>query len=157
RFRTRTALIFGERRWTYTELHLAADRVARRLLALGLLPGDRVAAYGRNSDGYLIAWLGCARAGLVHVPTNYALNAAELEYIVAQSGAAALLYQPALAEVAEAVIGRLDLGITGTFDSASGALDILAAARDPECDRTDDTPVGEAVRDDDLVQLQYTS
>jgi fatty-acyl-CoA synthase len=157
RFRDRTALIFGERQWTYAELDLAADRVARRLLARGLAPGDRVAAYGRNSDGYLIAWLGCARAGLIHVPTNYALTAGELEYIVAQSGASALLYQPALADAAETVIPRLGLGIAGTIDSGSGALDILAIARDPEWGQPGDAAVGETVRDDDLAQLQYTS
>src|SRR5947209_20519933 len=88
-FRQRTALRFGGRDWSYAALDLAADRVARRLLDAGLGPGDRVAAFGRNSDAYLIAWLGCARAGLVHVPINYALTPAELEYIVAQSGAAA--------------------------------------------------------------------
>lgn len=62
RFRGKTALAFADRSWTYAALDLAADRVARRLLALGLQPGDRVCAYGRNSDGYLLAWLGCARA-----------------------------------------------------------------------------------------------
>ena len=102
RFRDKVALVFADRRWTYDALDLAADRVARRLLALGLRPGDRVCAYGRNSDGYLLAWLGCARAGLVHVPINYALNGAELDYIVRQSGAAALLFQSVLREAAEA-------------------------------------------------------
>ncbi len=157
RFRDRTALGFGERSWTYADLDLAADRVARRLLAAGLDPGDRVAAYGRNSDGYLIAWLGCARAGLVHVPINYALNAAELEYIVAQSGASALFYQRALAANAEAVIDRLGLAIAGTFDERAGKLDILTAANDREWGRPGDAPPGETVADDDLVQLQYTS
>ena len=53
RFRDRTALVFADRSWTYAALDLAADRVARRLLALGLQPGDRVCAYGRNSDPVL--------------------------------------------------------------------------------------------------------
>ena len=157
RFRDRTALIFGERRWSHAELDLAADRVGRRLLHAGLGPGDRVVAYGRNSDGYLIAWLGCARAGLVHVPVNYALTAAELDYIVAQSGAAALLYQPALAETATTVIEKRGLRLSGTFDGSSGALDVLATARDPAWGAPGDAPPGEAVAADDLVQLQYTS
>ena len=53
RSRGREALEFAGRRWTFAALDLAADRVARRLLAAGLSPGDRVVAYGRNSDGYL--------------------------------------------------------------------------------------------------------
>ena len=156
-FRERTALRFGGRDWSYAALDLAADRVARRLLDAGLGPGDRVAAFGRNSDGYLIAWLGCARAGLVHVPINYALTQAELEYIVAQSGAAALLYDPALAEAAEAVIDRLRVGLSGTFEGGRPGLDVLAAALDAGWGRPGDAPPDEGVADDDLVQLQYTS
>ena len=78
------ALIFGERRWSYAELDAGAnrvanalrtrcERVANALLARGLEKGDRVAAYGMNSDGYVLLWLECLRAGLVHVPVNFHL------------------------------------------------------------------------------------
>src|SRR5689334_10235361 len=82
KYRDRPALLYGERRWTFAGLDRAAGRVARRLLDAGLRKGDRVVAFGRNSDAYLLAWLGCVRAGLVHVPANYALTAAELGYVV---------------------------------------------------------------------------
>ena len=133
RFRDREALRFGPRAWSYRDLDRAADRVARALLATGLNPGDRVVAYGRNSDGYMLLWLGCCRAGLVHVPTNYALTATELSYILAQSGARALFHQPALAEAADAAATVPGL-IRGTIDSAAGALDALAAAGDARWD-----------------------
>ncbi len=55
----RAALRFGERSWTFAALDRAANRVARRLLDAGLAPGDRCAAYGRNSDAYFLTWLGC--------------------------------------------------------------------------------------------------
>ena len=101
-FRDAPALHFAGRDWTYRMLDRGADRVARRLLALGLRKGDRVLAYGRNSDAYLLLWLGCARAGLVHVPVNYALTAAELDYVGKQSGAVALIHDPALVNNAKA-------------------------------------------------------
>ena len=153
RFRDRTALRFGPRRWSFADLDRAADRVARALLGAGLSRGDRVAAYGRNSDGYLLLWLGCARSGLVHVPANYALTAAELGYIVEQCGARALLHDPAL----PAAAGQ-DVPLRGTIAEGAGALDALAAALDPARDR----PPGEAPPDDgladtDLVQIIYTS
>jgi fatty-acyl-CoA synthase len=50
----KVALIFGERRWSYAELDAGANRVANALLAQGLEKGDRVAAYGVNSDAYVL-------------------------------------------------------------------------------------------------------
>ena len=78
----RTALHFGGRAWTYAELDAAVGRVAARLLAAGFAKGQRIAAYGRNSDAYVILFLACARAGLVHVPINYNAIAGELEYLL---------------------------------------------------------------------------
>jgi len=63
----RVALRFADRGWTYRELDEAVSRAAAVLLGLGLAKGDRVAAYGKNSDAYVIGFLACARAGLVHV------------------------------------------------------------------------------------------
>src|SRR4051795_1765439 len=57
----RTALVFADRSWTYRELDDAVSRAAGWLRGLGLVQGDRVAAYGRNSDAYLLSFLGAAR------------------------------------------------------------------------------------------------
>ena len=154
RFRDRPALRFNDRAWSHAELDLAADRVARMLLDSGLAQGDRVVAFGRNSDAYLLLWLGCARAGLVHVPANFALTAAELDYILRQCGAAAVFAQPTLRPVADAAGGEL---LRGTLDAGEGRHDILAAARDPRWGQPGDPEVGESVADTDLAQLQYTS
>ena len=151
RFRDRLALRFADREWSFAALDLAADRVARMLLDQGLVAGDRVVAFGRNSDGYLLLWLGCVRAGLVHVPANFALTTPELDYILRQSGAAAIFTQPALQAVADAAGGDLR---RGTLDTGAGPLDVLAAARS---DRPAGGAIGEEVADTDLAQLQYTS
>lgn len=76
RFRDRVALRFGERVWSYRALDDAMTRIAAVLLSGGLCRGDRVVAFGRNSDHYLLAWLACCKAGLIHVPANYALSPA---------------------------------------------------------------------------------
>src|SRR5262245_4530062 len=80
KFRDGIALTFSDRGWTFRELDVAVGRVARCLIDLGLRKGERVAAFGRNSDAYLILWLACCRTGLVHVPINYALTIGELRY-----------------------------------------------------------------------------
>ena len=155
RFRDRPALRFGERDWSFAAIDRAADRVARMLLDSGIRPGDRVVAFGKNSDAYFLLWLGCARAGFVHVPANFALTAAELDYILRQCGASALFAQPALRAVADAAGTALPALRRGSLDAGEGPQDVLAAALDPRWDL--DAPIGEAVVDEDLVQLQYTS
>ena len=107
----RLALTFADRRWTYAELDRAAGRVAAGLLALGLEPGDRVAAFGKNSDAYLLLFVGCARAGLVHVPVNFNARGDELAYLLTHSEPRIAFVDPALTEhVDEDTIGDLRLG-----------------------------------------------
>ncbi|MFF3641482.1 acyl-CoA synthetase [Streptomyces sp. NPDC002564] len=90
----RVALRYGERVWTYAGLDAAVTRAAGFLLGERLAHGDRVGAYGHNSDAYLIGFLACSRAGLVHVPINHHLTGDDLRYIVEQSGSAAVLADP---------------------------------------------------------------
>ena len=148
----RIALTYGDRRWTYAELLRATDATASGLIAAGLTRGERVAVYGRNSDAFLILWLACARAGLVHVPVNYSLTAPELSYIVKQSGASALIFDPGHAEVAGRVISDLGIPLSGTTFGGAG-FDTLALASGPVDPGLDALPVDE----NDLVQLLYTS
>lgn len=146
-FGDRVALVFGEREWTYRELEDATSRAAAALLAQGLTKGDRVAAFGRNSDAYLLGFLACARAGLVHVPLNYNLTGYELEYLVTQSGSSLVLADPDLAprlDDLEAPVPSLPLR-----DAEGSLLDAARTGEVPEVDVE--------VADDDLAQLLYTS
>ncbi|WP_158887448.1 acyl-CoA synthetase [Amycolatopsis anabasis] len=144
----RIALRFADRRWTYAELDAAVTRAAAHLLGLGLAKGDRVAAYGKNSDAYLIGFLACARAGLIHVPINYNLTGEELAYLLDQSGSTVALTDPALRPALDAVAGGLThlLPLRDTGDS------LLAAATEGETPELD-----VEVADTDLAQLLYTS
>ncbi|MCA1838556.1 MAG: AMP-binding protein, partial [Actinobacteria bacterium] len=147
----KTALVFGERSWTYTELDTAANRVANALLQKGLEKGDRVAAYGRNSDAYAIAWLACTRTGLIHVPINFALSGEELLYILNQSGSKALFYDASLTEEVEAVRDRTEAETMGTLHGGDD-FDLLAAASEGE-----DAELEVELDENDVAQLLYTS
>ncbi|PPS68065.1 MULTISPECIES: acyl-CoA synthetase [Streptomyces] len=139
----RVAVEYAERTWTYDELDTAVSRAASLLLGQGLAPGDRVGAYGHNSDAYLIAFLACARAGLVHVPVNQNLTGDDLAYIVGQSGSALVLTDPDLA--AQLPSGVRTLPLRDTDDSLLARLPGEPAHDGPE------------PRAEDLVQLLYTS
>jgi fatty-acyl-CoA synthase len=146
----RPALLFDDRRWTYAELDDAVTRAAAALLDLQPAAGARVAAYGKNSDAYLIGFLACARAGLVHVPINYNLTGRELEYLLWQSGSDVVLVDPELAPRVDAVADNLSIRHRIPLRDAADSL--LAGAR------TGPVPeVNVDIADDDLVQLLYTS
>jgi fatty-acyl-CoA synthase len=141
-FRDRSALVFGDRDWSFRDLDRAADRVAGYFAALGLAAGDRVAAYGRNSDAYFIAWLACVRGGFVHVPVNYALTGEELSYIVHQSGSRLVLAGASL----YGNLKGIDVLTRRLEDLVAVALDTHApAAPEPH------------LQDDSLAQIVYTS
>ena len=139
----RVAVEYGDRTWTYDELDAAVSRAASVLLAEGLSPGDRVGAYGHNSDAYLIGFLACARAGLVHVPVNQNLTGGDLAYLLEQSGSALVLTDPGLAARLPDGVRTLPLR-----DAGDSLLARLAGA--PPYD-------GPEPRSEDLVQLLYTS
>jgi fatty-acyl-CoA synthase len=148
----RTALTFGDRSWSYERLWTAAGSVAARLVRLGIERGDRVAAYGRNSDGYVLLWLACVRGGFVHVPINYALTPVELAYIVNQSGASALVFDRELRDSVDAAGAFRAVRLRGVFAGTGEALDVLDAAQ-----RGDAFVCAEPPAEADLVQLLYTS
>ncbi|MFE9017677.1 acyl-CoA synthetase [Streptomyces sp. NPDC007808] len=139
----RVAIDYRDRSWTYAELDEAVSRAASVLLDQGLAPGDRVGAYGHNSDAYLIAFLACARAGLVHVPVNQNLTGDDLAYLVGQSGSSLILADPDLSD-------RLPDGVPALP---------LRDADDSLLARQATAPVhdGPEPRGEDLVQLLYTS
>jgi fatty-acyl-CoA synthase len=147
------AITFEDRRWTFAEFNRAVGRVAARLLDLDLEPGDRVAAFGRNSDAYILLFLGCARAGLIHVPVNYNAKGDELVYLLTQSEPAAAFHDPSLSAVVSDVSDRLGGLHLGTIRDGDGPHDVVRWALDDSGSMHEESGVGE----DEVVQLLYTS
>jgi len=147
-------LVFKDRQWTYQQLEQAVNRVANHLLKQELKKGDRIAAYGKNSDAYLILWLACARSGLVHVPINFGLTSEELAYMVDQSGANALVYDQDLTENLALVRRQNNVVHYGCFYNVSDeSLNIIDIAQSDS-----DASVPEVLIDEnDIVQILYTS
>jgi fatty-acyl-CoA synthase len=141
--RNAVAISFHDRVWRFAEIDAGASRIARHFADLGLLPGDRIAAYARNSDAYLLVWLGCVRGGFVHVPVNYALTGDELAYIVRQSGARMVVVADSLRDNMAGIAAEYIIPI----DSIIG---IAQDTRIGDCEDPD-------LHDDSLAQIVYTS
>jgi HIP---CoA ligase len=85
------ALVADTERITYSELAAASRALAAGMIALGVAPGDRVAIWLPNSVDWLVAHWAGAIAGAILVPLNTRNRPDEVRYILAHSGAAALV------------------------------------------------------------------
>lgn len=105
---------------TYGELAAEADRIGRGLQALGLAPGDTVAMLLPNSADLLAAEFATLETGLYSVPLNWHLTAAEIAYILRDSGARAFVAHGRFAEVAAAAAAEAGVPTDGCFAVAGG-------------------------------------
>jgi len=102
-----TALLFQDNRITMRELDNLTSRFANGLIAEGVIPGDRVAFYGANSDDFLIALLGTAKASATFVPLNWRLAEDELAVVVADATPTMTLVDSDLVPVWQRLSSRL--------------------------------------------------
>src|SRR3984957_13712355 len=86
-FSERTAVIDGERSFTYGEFGERSHRLAGLLRNAGAQQGDRIAALCTNSYVMLEMHNGVPMAGCALVPINILLSSREIAYILENSGA----------------------------------------------------------------------
>ncbi|HEX8621635.1 MAG TPA: malonyl-CoA synthase [Allosphingosinicella sp.] len=121
---------------SYAGLEESSGRLAARLVALGVAPGDRVAVQAEKSVEGLLLYLATLRAGAVHLPLNPAYTAAEVRYFLEDS-------EPAL--------------FVGSAERGAGARRILGL--DELAASADGPPGFDDVRREpgDLAAILYTS
>jgi long-chain acyl-CoA synthetase len=161
---------------TLAQLDAASDALAVALGEAGFAPGDRMAVYTQNNPAFVVGLLGVWKAGGVAVAINPMNKARELTYLLADSGASALLCLEELYEtVARQVIAggeavtvrtvitcspldwqtRNDARVLGDVRRIrpEGTLDLLELI-DRYSGRAPDAP---APNPDDVAILTYTS
>ena len=150
-FADRVAVVDGEQRWTYAELHDRAARLAGALAALETVADGRpVAVLAPNSHVLLEAHYGVPWSGAPLVALNTRLGRRELAYILEHSRAGVLIRDETFADLVDEVIDGLDdppqVIACGGRDSAYE--DLLAGAE----------PLSETAEDEDcLISINYTS
>ena len=138
----RVAIDFEGREVTYAQLDVWASSFARDFAEAGLERGDRVATLTTSSPEHVAVFFACARAGLVLLPLSFRLAPAELAYQLDDAGAALLLVEDGLEELADAALAGCARPPRRTALTASEAL----TSRPPD-----------AAADDDPLLLIYTS
>ncbi|MEV0398352.1 non-ribosomal peptide synthetase [Polymorphospora rubra] len=85
------AVTAGDVHWTYRELEARAGRVAARLAALGVEPGDLVAVCLPRTADLVAGILGILRAGAAYVPVDPDQPAERMALILGDAGVRAVL------------------------------------------------------------------
>ncbi|MDX3452285.1 amino acid adenylation domain-containing protein [Streptomyces sp. ME02-8801-2C] len=85
------AVVHGELAISGRELNARANRLAHRLLRLGIRPEDRVAVLMRRSDELIVALLAVLKTGGAYVGLDPRAPAARTRYILTETGAPVLL------------------------------------------------------------------
>ncbi|TDC89952.1 acyl-CoA synthetase [Actinomadura sp. 7K507] len=111
---------------TFAQLEERSLRFAQALRARGLQVGDHIAILMENNRAYLeVAWA-AQRSGLYYTAINSHLRPAEVQYVLDDSGAGALIASEAMA------------GVVGGLDLARIPVRVSAAGEIPGFDRYDD-------------------
>ncbi|HEY4098048.1 MAG TPA: condensation domain-containing protein [Baekduia sp.] len=121
------------------ELDARAATIARRLRAAGVVPGDVVACCAPPSIDLIAGALGVLQAGAAHLLLDPDLPVDQLDFLIADSGATALLAAPGLAATLTSPPARvLVLGEDGPEEDLAAE----PAAPDAVCcvQYTDDPP-----------------
>lgn len=105
-FADREAYVFMGKAITFRELDEASSAFAGYLQGRGIQKGDRVALMMPNMLQYPIALFGCLRAGAVVVNTNPLYTPRELEFVLNDSGASAIVVVENFAHTLEQVIAK---------------------------------------------------
>lgn len=146
-----------ERELTFRVWNERACRLANALVGIGLAKGDRVCVLAYNCLEWVEIYAATAKAGLVAVPINFRLVGPEIQYIVANCQALALIVQDELLGSIEPV--RLDLPIPANNFIVFGGNSRVAGYRAYEdlIAAAADAPPPIQVSADDPWTLMYTS
>jgi carnitine-CoA ligase len=149
-------LIFEDRAVTYREADRLSDRLARGIAASGLGAGDTLLTMLPDSLDLVLAWLACAKLGVIEVPVNTAYRGDILAHVIRDSRAKTMLVAARFLERLTAVrseFAALPRCFVRHEDGATapGIQDLETLYGE------DDRPVRREIGPSDLKAIMYTS
>jgi amino acid adenylation domain-containing protein len=121
-----TAVVFDDEELSYRSLEERAERVACRLLGLGVGPDSRVGVFLERSSELIVALLGILKAGGAYLPLDPSYPQERLELLISDARVSVVLTAEALAsslpETGGATVVYLDGDAGPEPDAATPAL-----------------------------------
>jgi len=93
-------------RWTYARFGEECRRIARGLLAAGLVKGDRVVLWAENRPEWMAVWMGTVIAGICIVPLDFLVSEQECFNIIKITRARGFFYSDRKREFAASLSGK---------------------------------------------------
>jgi acyl-CoA synthetase (AMP-forming)/AMP-acid ligase II len=103
----RTAIVAGDRRFTYATFDERTTRVAHALAAAGIGRGEHVGLYLHNQAEHLEVMLGCYKRRAVPINVNYRYGPDELAYLFDDAEIVGLVYGSEYRDMVTALRSRL--------------------------------------------------
>ena len=131
-----TAIVDGERRFTFAELEAYSGRFASALAAMGFGKGDIVGILSPNCAEFEIAFFGILKAGATVTTINSGYREREIAYQLQASGAQALIVHHTLADAADLALSSTEevrdrILITDGADATSSFWTLIEAQDGP--------------------------
>ncbi len=145
---------------TYRQLAERTGRFAQLLRGLGVGAGDRVLVRLPNSIDYPTAFLGAMKRGAIAIPTSTLLTAEEVQYLVEDSGAAAIVIDKAAWRTIGTKLagtGNLRFALLSGAGEASAVSGVEAMELEGALASVGSWQASEATRANDPAYLVYTS
>ena len=122
---------------TFGQLDHDVDAVAASFAAAGLASGDVVALLCRNRPEWMVAYEAALRAGVTLLPVNWHLEADDVQYVLEDSGAKALVAESVFSHQAQGAPDSLVLRIAigGPIDGFTTWDDVLSSISTPAPER----------------------
>ncbi|MDN5938833.1 MAG: acyl--CoA ligase [Salinisphaera sp.] len=155
RFPDAPALLCADtgRRFTFAELDARANRLAHAIEGLGIAKGDVLAFVVSNRAELIDIYFALARTGVIGIPVNYRLAAAEIRDLAQSMGAHGIIYEDRFAELtaptAKAVQTVIRIGDAPPSDGEHDYHRLLDNASADKLDRN--------IREDDPYYFNLTS
>ena len=91
KFKDKEALVFEGQSFTFNDLNVLIEKTAGGLHSLGISQGDVVTLYASNSCEWIVSYFAIARIGAVINPVNTMLTPTEIEFVVKDCDARAII------------------------------------------------------------------
>ena len=158
----KTAVIHGNRHWTYAELAARTRRLGSALRRRGIGRGDTVAIMAPNVPAMLEAHYGVPMAGAVLNPLNYRLDARALAFILEHGRARLLIADREFSEVVGEALRLLPkpIAVVDIDDPLYGGPGVRLGETDYEsllAEGEPDAEFGEPADEWQAICLLYTS